>query len=71
MAGGGKAVKMVWNLVYNDPLTLFLAGGFTLGLLKMAATSRAYHKDFGIFDVQRREELAKLYGIEKWLNILQ
>ncbi len=54
-------MKTVWRLVYTDPVALFLAGGFTVGMWKAAATSRAYYKDFGLFDVQRREELARLY----------
>lgn len=54
-------MKKVWHLVYNDPVALFVAGGLVVGLWKTAATSRAYHKDFGLFDVQRRAELEKLY----------
>lgn len=47
-------MKMVWNLVYNDPLALFIGGGLAVGFWKAAATSRAYYKDFGLFDAQRR-----------------
>lgn len=55
MAGGGKAMKIIWNTIYNEPVNLFIIGGLTLGFWNLAATSRVYHREFGKFDFERKE----------------
>lgn len=47
----------MWNYCRQNPVALYIGGGFVLHALRTAAVNQAYEEHFARYDVERKREL--------------
>jgi hypothetical protein len=52
-----SGIQRVWNYCIQNPVALYLGGGFVLHTLRTATVNDAYRQHFAHNDVERQREL--------------
>ncbi len=52
-----SGIQRLWNYCRQNPVALYLGGGFVLHVLRTVSVNQAYQQHFARFDVERRREL--------------
>ena len=48
-----SAFRRIWDFSRANPVTLYLAGGIVLHVLRTVSVNAAYNQNFARFDVER------------------